>query len=315
MAALQKKTAISQRVMLPNAQKKKTFEAIKQYDANTLTANKLIDILSALTSDETKYLFSVGVFDDEASIESNAATFIKSLFGELITSFGLEKIVSGELSYEKQESRKLVKGYKQAIFRKMVNDWQVNSYDEIKRKRLDHELWGIVFESDIKNFFPNVDANRDQDKSLSASLSSLLENNTEDDKDIFYDKLIRLNQACPEYMPELLAELTQRYCHSDKYERYLGIVLNLTSGESKDAQALSRIFLNCHQRLATDIVKKYSHKFFELDSAMQAKVHQDLLLEARNSYDISDLKQDNTVRSEIWDTYIGGVSVSNDRDN
>jgi len=63
-----------------NQQKTATFQLIKkQIDANTLTADKLIDILSGLDSRQSTNLFAAGIAG-VASTDSNAAKLIKELF-------------------------------------------------------------------------------------------------------------------------------------------------------------------------------------------------------------------------------------------
>src|ERR1700678_3499805 len=67
-----------------NEQKIRTLEKIKAcIQENTLTAAVLIDILAELTQEQTKNLFAVGLFSDEASTKSNAARLIAMLFEEL----------------------------------------------------------------------------------------------------------------------------------------------------------------------------------------------------------------------------------------
>lgn len=255
-----------------NKQKKKIFELIKQqYDANTLTAATLIAILSTLSSEETKYLFAAGVFYDEADTESKAAKFIASLFAELAAPFSVANIVAGDLV-----NVKIAKKYTQAILSSIARDWKNNPYDEIAKIRLEHELRGMIFSR-----------KEPEDISLLDEFINLLDKK---DADGFMEKLDQLQQVCPEYMPELLSELTQ-HCSDSCYEYYRGIVLDAIQYEStnKSVQTLNLWFFNCHQKLATDIVKEYPHKFFELDSAMQAKVHQNLLLESKQPKRISSI--------------------------
>lgn len=280
-----------------NDQKLATFRLIQFHvKANTLTADVLTDILAGLTPLQTKHLFAVGVFKDTASVESNAAKLIAALFAELaypLNESDLEKIVQGGLSKsDDNANEQAVIEFKKMRFRQIVRSFRANAYDELARNRLDHELWGRVNKNNIDDLIEvirkaeNEKSRNDilrqsfvEDKSLATFLFERISSNKEVD-------LVELQKLCPEYMPELLAELTKKMQHAGLYKDFLEKVLLIVKRD--EHPELIHAFLNASYQLTLDIVKENREKYLELDSSMQAKVHSDLMLDVKSNIEILD---------------------------
>lgn len=240
---------------------------------NSLSVESLLELLGDLLLHENDNLFYTGGFSSGPSSSSQAARLIRKLFADLghdLSSRDLRDIVLGKICSSSNEKAELVQRIRQNAIKSISRQWQPNHYNEQKRYQLDHELKSMLFKR------RNLEG-RD-DRSLAQTLYDSF-SSPKNTRKSFIKRLSLAQETCPHYMPELLLEVYQCYQNSKNYESYLEAMVSIFEDSKKDASknALCLNLLKSHHEFAKDIVDRFPGLFFELDSVMQAKVHQNLL--------------------------------------
>jgi len=165
----------------------------------------------------------------------------------------------------------------------MVSDWKANPYDEEKRYRLDHELWGKIFPFIVDLNAPEIE--RKNNLSLLGDEFSKLLNKR--DMENFTKKMGELQKICPSYISELLAELAK---HDFALGEYPGELLSaaLSIIKINPDHWLIPHFLHCDHRLATEIIFVLPDEFIKLNPGMQTRVLDNFLITAKTSYEAKE---------------------------